>query len=319
MSSPKKYRRTPVGELRGRALWAYLIICILWGSTFIGIRVGVEHLPPFLFAGVRFLIAGLVLATAARLLGKALPCRRRDWVTLALTGTLFLASGNGLVVWAEQFMDAGTASIYVVTVAIWAACFDAIIPGGTTRFSWALAGGLLLGVVGMMLLTGATPAALLHSDLRGPAALVFASASWAYGTVYLKRHPVNVDFSMAAGMQMVVGGAVAALFGLLTGELPAWHMTGTGAAALGYLIVFGSIIGFTAYGYALRHASATVVGTYAYVNPVVAVLLGWLMLQEELSARKLVAMAVIVAAVLWIQRSVAPARRAAADPRAATA
>jgi drug/metabolite transporter (DMT)-like permease len=297
-----------MGDLRGRAFWAYLIVCIVWGSTYIGIRVGVEHLPPFLFAGVRFLIAGGLLTVAARLWGETLPNRRQDWITLALTGTLFLASGNGLVVWAEQYLDAGTASIYVVTVAIWAACFDAIIPGGKTRFSWAIAGGLGLGLLGMVLLTGTTPAALLHSDLRGPAALLIGSASWAFGTVYLKRHPMAVGFSMAAGIQMLAGGAVVGLVGLMSGELPAWHMTAPGAAALGYLIVFGSIVGFTAYGYALRHASATVVGTYAYVNPVVAVLLGWMLLHEDLSARKIVAMAVILAAVLWIQRSVAPVK-----------
>ncbi len=300
-----------MGDLRGRALWAYLIVCIVWGSTYIGIRVGVQHLPPFLFAGVRFLIAGAILGTAVRLLGEALPDRRKDWITLALTGTLFLAGGNGLVVWAEQYLDAGTASIYVVTVAIWAACFDAIIPGGKTRFSWAIAGGLLLGLAGMVLLTGTTPAALLHSDLRGPIALIIGSASWAFGTVYLKRNPVAVNSSMAAAIQMLIGGAVIGLAGLLRGELVAWQLTGTGAAALGYLIVFGSIVGFTAYGYALRHASATVVGTYAYVNPVVAVLLGWMMLHEELSARKLVAMAIILGAVVWIQRSVTPARSAA--------
>jgi drug/metabolite transporter (DMT)-like permease len=137
--------------------------------------------------------------------------------------------------------------------------------------------------------------------------------------VYLKRHPVAVNFSMAAAIQMLVGGTVVTLIGLLLGELPAWNLTGTGAAALGYLIVFGSIVGFTAYGYALRHASATVVGTYAYVNPVVAVLLGWSLLHEDLSARKVVAMAVILTAVLWIQRSVVPAKAAAPTIPARTA
>ena len=195
----------------------------------------------------------------------------------------------------------------MVTVAIWAACFDALIPGGKTRFSWALAGGLMLGLLGMGLLTGTSVSALLHSDLRGPVALLIGSASWAFGTVYLKRHPVSVPFSTAAAVQMLAGGSVIALSGLLFGELPAWHLTGAGTASLAYLIAFGSIVGFTAYGYALRHASATVVGTYAYVNPVVAVLLGWSLLHEELSARKVVAMAVILGAVFWIQRSVAPA------------
>ena len=124
-----------MGELRGRAFFAYLIVCIVWGSTYLAIRVGVEHLPPFLFAGVRFLVAGIVLAAIARALGESFPVRRRDWKVLAITGVLFLTSGNGLVVWAEQYLDAGTASIYVVTVAIWAACFDAY-PGGKTRLSW---------------------------------------------------------------------------------------------------------------------------------------------------------------------------------------
>jgi drug/metabolite transporter (DMT)-like permease len=297
-----------VGELKGRAFVAYLIVCIVWGSTYLAIRVGVEHLPPFLFAGVRFLIAGVVLAVIARALGESFPTRRKDWKTLAITGVLFLTTGNGLVVWAEQYLDAGTASIYVVTVAIWAACFDALIPGGKTRLSWALAGGLALGLLGTVILTGATPDKILPTDLRGPLALIAASASWAYGTVYLKRHSVTTTFSMAAAIQMLAGGALLVVVGLLRSETGAWQMTSTGLWSLAYLIVFGSIVGFTAYGYALRHASATVVGTYAYVNPVVAVLLGALILHEELSGRKLVAMAVILLAVLWIQRTVAPVK-----------
>ena len=300
-----------MGELKGRAFVAYLIVCIVWGSTYLAIRVGVEHLPPFLFAGVRFLIAGVVLAAIARALGESFPIRRQDWKTLTVTGILFLTSGNGLVVWAEQFLDAGTASIYVVTVAIWAACFDALIPGGKTRLSWTLAGGLALGLLGTVILTGATPDKFLHTDLRGPLALITASASWAFGTVYLKRHSVSTSFSMAAAIQMLAGGALLVLIGLLRKEGGAWQTTPAGLGALGYLIIFGSIVGFTAYGYALRHASATVVGTYAYVNPVVAVLLGALLLHEALSGRKLIAMAVILLAVLWIQRSVAPGKAAA--------
>ncbi len=302
-----------MGELKGRAFAAYLIVCIVWGSTYLAIRVGVEHLPPFLFAGVRFLIAGVLLATIARALGESFPIRRQDWKTLTITGILFLTSGNGLVVWAEQYIDAGTASIYVVTVAIWAACFDALIPGGKTRFSWALAAGLALGLFGTVILTGATSDRILHTDLRGPLALITASASWAFGTVYLKRQSVSTTFSMAAAIQMLAGGALLVLIGLLRKETGAWQTTPAGLGALGYLIIFGSIVGFTAYGYALRHASATVVGTYAYINPLVAVLLGALLLHEELSGRKLVAMAVILLAVLWIQRSVSPGKASAAQ------
>jgi len=196
----------------------------------------------------------------------------------------------------------------VVTVTIWAACFDALLPGGKTRLSWQLAGGLLLGLVGTTVLTGTSPAHLLAADLRGPVALILASSFWAFGTVYLKRHPVDVGFSMTATVQMLAGGLALGVIGLLRGELHLWQWTAAGMTAFGYLVLFGSIVGFTAYGYALRHASATVVGTYAYVNPVVAVLLGALILGEELSPRKIVAMTIILGAVLWIQSAVSPAR-----------
>ena len=306
-----------MGELRGRALLAWLIVCLVWGSTYLAIRVGVESLPPFLLAGVRFLVAGLLLGGYAWLRREELPRRARDWGTLALVGVLLLCAGNGLVVWAEQYVDSGTASIYVVTVAIWFAGFDALIPGGTTRLCWQLAGGLLLGLIGTVVLTGATPKALLGADLRGPIALVAASGAWAFGSVYLKRHHVTASFTAASAIQMLAGGVALALVGFLRGEQHHWHPTAQGLAALGYLIVFGAILGFTAYGYALSHASATVVGTYAYVNPIVAVLLGWAILGEPLSLRKLAAMGVILGAVLWIQRAVQPAARGPVRPEEA--
>ena len=303
-----------MGELRGRALLAWLIVCLVWGSTYLAIRVGVESLPPFLMAGVRFTVAGLLLGGIAWLRGERLPAHASDWRALAFAGVLLLCAGNGLVVWAEQYVDSGTASIYVVTVAIWSALFDAVIPGGTTRLCWQLAGGLLLGLLGTVVLTGATPRALLAADLRGPVALILASGAWAFGSVYLKRRHVAASFTTASTVQMLAGGGALLVVGFLRGEPHLWHPTSAGLAAMGYLIVFGSIVGFTAYGYALSHASATVVGTYSYVNPVVAVLLGWALLGEPLSPRKVVAMAVILGAVLWIQRAVQPAASARTRP-----
>src|ERR1043166_63950 len=208
----------------------------------------------------------------------------------------------------------GTPSIYVVPVAIWSALFDAVIPGGTTRLCWQLAGGLLLGLLRTVVLTGATPRALLAADLRGPVALILASGAWAFGSVYLKRRHVAASFTTASTVQMLAGGGALLVVGFLRGEPHLWHPTSAGLAALGYLIVFGSIVGFTASRYALSHASATVVGTYSYVNPVVAVLLGWALLGEPLSPRKVVAMAVILGAVLWIQRAVQPAASARTRP-----
>ena len=205
--------------------------------------------------------------------------------------------------WSEQYIGSGIASIFVVTVAMWTALFDAIIPGGQGELNWRIVAGLLLGFLGTVLLVGATPAQILAADKRGPIALTMASASWALGTVYAKRHPTQSSPYMGAAFQMIVGGGTVALVGTILGEWPAWHLSARGIGAIAYLVVFGSILGFSAYSYPLRHASATIVGSYAYVNPVIAVLLGWLLLHEPVGGRTFIAMAMILGAVLWIQLS----------------
>ncbi len=292
-----------MAALKGRALIAYLIVCVFWGSTYLAIKVGVGELPPFLFAGLRFFAAGVLLLAIARLLGYPLPRRAGDWRTLAIVGLFLLTGGNAFVVWAEQYTPSGVASVFVVTVAIWTAFFDAIIPGGSGDLNWRVVAGLLLGFLGTALLVGASPAEILKADLRGPIALTFASASWSIGSVYAKRHPTEVSAYIAASIQMIIGGAVVALVGSALGEWRSWHLSLRGLGAMAYLVVFGSILGYSAYGYALRHASATIVGTYAYVNPVIAVLLGWLLLAEPINQRTVVAMALILGAVVWIQLS----------------
>src|SRR5437867_5429578 len=289
--------------LRGKALVAYLVVCVFWGSTYLAIRVGVEVLPPFLFAGLRFAIAGALLLTIMLALGDRLPSRAADWRTRAIVGGLLLTGGDALVVWAEQYTPSGIASIFVVTVALWMAFFDAIIPGGSGDLNWRVVAGLLLGFVGTALLVGASPAEILRADLRGPVALTAASASWSLGSVYGKRHHTETSPYVGAALQMLAGGAAVALVGTALGEWGRWHLTAKGAGAIAYLTVFGSILGYSAYTYALHHASPTIVGTYAYVNPVIAVLLGALILHEPVSARTFVAMALILGAVVWIQFS----------------
>jgi drug/metabolite transporter (DMT)-like permease len=291
-----------MAALKGKALIAYLIVCVFWGSTYLAIKVGVTELPPFLFAGLRFLVAGLILLAVARALGDPLP-RKSDWRTLAIVGLLLLAGGNALVVWSEQYVGSGIASIFVVTVAMWTALFDAIIPGGSSELNWRVVAGLLLGFLGTLLLIGATPAEILAADKRGPIALTIASASWSLGSVYAKRHPTQASPYMGAAFQMIVGGAAVALVGTSLGEWASWHLSSRGIGAIAYLVIFGSILGYSAYSYALRHASATIVGTYAYVNPVIAVLLGWLLLHEPVGGRTFIAMAMILLAVVWIQFS----------------
>jgi drug/metabolite transporter (DMT)-like permease len=287
--------------LRGRALVAYLLVCTVWGSTYLAIRIGVMHLPPMLFAGIRFVIAGALLAGIVLATGDRLPRSLRDWKVLAITGLFLLLGGNAVVVWAEQHVESGAASVFVAAVPLWAAFFDALWPGGTTVFTWRVGVGLALGFLGSALLAGVTPGELLSADLSGPVALTLASASWAFGTVYSKRNPTGTTPYAASAVQMLAGGAVITLLGLVLGEAGQWRWSGSGIGALAYLVIFGSIVGFTAYAYALRHASATIVGTYAYVNPVVAVFLGWLILHEAVTARTIAAGVLILGAVLMIQ------------------
>ncbi len=295
--------------LRGKALIAYLLVCTVWGSTYLAIRIGVGHLPPFLFAGVRFLVAGLLLGAIALALGIRLPRRARDWRTLAITGVFLLCGANAIVVWSEQFVPSGMASVFVAAMPLWSAFFDALIPGGKTPLTWRIGVGLALGFLGSALLAGITPHEIATADLRGPVALTLGSASWALGSIYWKRHPTtDVSPYAAAASQMAIAGALLCVFGLAIGEGPRFHLDATGLGAMAYLIVFGSIVGYTAFGYALEHASATIVGTYAYVNPVVAVMLGWLVLAEPITGRMLVAMALILGSVLWIQLGARPGR-----------
>ena len=307
-------------DLKGRALLAYLTVCVVWGTTYLAIRVGVRELPPFLFGAERFIVAGLLLGVTVWLLGVRFPQGLAEWGVLAVGGVLLLCGGNGMVIWAEQYVDSGAASIYVVTVAIWSALFDIVVPGGTTRFSWQLAGGLLGGLLGALVLTGITPHQLVSADLKGPLALLGASASWAFGSVLLKRRPTRASALSAAAIEMVVGGLGMLLLSLLRHEPLFQPQSRTVLLALAYLVTFGSIVGYVAYAYALNHAPPTVVGTYAYINPIIAVLLGALLLGEELSARKFLGMAVIVAAVLWVRTATSVRPRPAlarAEERAA--
>ena len=295
--------------LRGRVLAAYLIVAIVWGSTYLAIRVGVMHVPPFLFAGVRFLTAGALLGAFALWRGERLPNSPRVRGALVLLGGLFFLGGNGGVVWAEQFVPSGLTAVYVVTVALWTAGFDALLPGGKTQLNGRVITGLAMGFLGSMLLVGVTPDELLHAELRGPIALILGSASWALGTVLAKRLGLKVPVTLASATQMFAGGGLMLLVGIASREQVPASIAPGAIAAFAYLVVFGSILTFTAYTYLMRNASPTVVGTAAYINPVVAVLLGWAFLSEPITARTLLAMGIILSSVLLIQLGTRPAAK----------
>src|SRR3989440_10605376 len=232
-----------MAALRGKALIAYLVVCVFWGSTYLAIKVGVGELPPFLFAGLRFLVAGVLLLGFALALGDKLPRERSDWRTQAIVGVLLLGGGNAFVVWAEQYTASGTASIFVVTVALWMAFFDAVIPGGSGELGWRVIAGLVLGFLGTGLLVGANPAEILRADLRGPVALTCASASWSLGSVYGKRHKTATSPYVGAALQMLAGGGAGAPPRTALGGGSRWDLTAAGGGAGLYLGVVCSLLG----------------------------------------------------------------------------
>ena len=289
--------------MSGAVLAAYVTVSLVWGSTYLAIRIGVGHLPPALFGGLRFVTAGTLLLGAALALGQKLPARREDWVTAAVVGVLLLSIGNGLVIWAEQFVESGTAAILVVTGALWMAVFDAVVPGSEARPTWQQFVALLVGFGGIVLLVGGFDLDTSEGGWTPLAALVMAAASWALGSVYSKRRSVETGPYVHAALQMLAGGGVLVVIGLVRGEVTQLRPSIQGIGAILYLIVFGSIVAYTAYVYLLRHAQPIFVGTHGYVNTVVAVLLGWVVLDEQVTSRTFVAMSVILGAVVWVRRA----------------
>jgi drug/metabolite transporter (DMT)-like permease len=293
----------PKKEIGGLALSSYAVVCVVWGSTYLAIRIGVQHMPPALLGAFRFLSAGALLLVVALLLGQRFPRRAVDWRTNAIVGVLLLGLANGLVIWAEQYIHSGAAAIFVVTVSLWMALFDAIIPGSAARPTLVQIVGLVAGFAGTIALVGEDLTALRAADWRGPLALTVASAVWALGSVISQRRPTTSGSYVNSALQMLAGGTALILAGTLRGEWSALQFTWTGFGAVAYLALFGSIIGFTAYVYVLRNIPATVAGTYVYVNTVVAVFLGWLVLGEPITDRTTFAMIVVMAAVMLVRRS----------------
>ncbi len=289
--------------LSGRVLVAYIVVALVWGSTYLAIRIGVQHLPPALFGGMRFLTAGTILLTLALALGRRLPTRRKDWATAAVVGIMLLGIGNGGVIWAEQWVESGTVAILVVTGAIMMATFDAIIPGSEARPTWRQFVALLVGFGGTVLLVGGNPASLGGAGWVGPTVVIVAALSWSLGSIYSKRNPTEASPHIFSALQMLFGGGVLAIVGLLSGEARELTFSAAGLGAVVYLIVFGSIVAYTSYVYLLRHAPPTFVGTHVYVNTVVAVLLGWVVLSEHVSLRTVVAMGIILGSVIWVRQA----------------
>lgn len=286
------------------AYGAWAAVCFFWGTTYLAIRVGLESFPPTLFAGMRFLVAGTVLFLVMwRLRGARLPVGR-EWIDIALVGLALLGVGNGMVVWAEQWVSSGMAALLVATSPFWVAGLERMQPGGERVSAGALA-GMLLGFCGIALLVAPEffGTQVNWHFLLGVVAVQVACVSWTGGSVYAKRRGSGVQPMMNAGLQMLFAGAALTLVGTVLGEWGAFRVSPRSVGALAYLVVFGSIVAYGSYTYAIEKLPLSVVSTYSYINPVIAVILGWAVLSEPLGWRVGVAAFVILAGVALVKTS----------------
>jgi len=285
-----------------KTLLAFAIIYFVWGSTFLAIRVGVREVPPFLCAGMRFLVAGLVLYGWMIARGERSPSRRQ-WMSALLLGLLIFVFDYGLLFWAEQRVPSGIAAVMMATIPAFMALSEIILLR-TQRLTVRLALALVIGIGGVAVLMshslnlGGAPI-----DAAGAAALIFASMSWSIASALSRKLPLPASKVMSSGAQMLAGGVLLSISAAALGEFRNFHPQTVSRGAwfsLLYLIVAGSIIGFTAYVWLLHHESPTKIGTYAYVNPVVAVLVGYFLGGETLGLRTILGTLFVLVSVVVI-------------------
>jgi len=285
-----------------KLLLAFAIIYFVWGSTFLAIRVGVREVPPFLLAGLRFLTAGVILYAWMRAKGTESPSFR-EWRSVTLIALLTFVFDYGLLFWAEKRVTSGIAAVMMATIPVFMALSEILILR-TQRLTPRLAIALLVGIGGVAVLVshsltfGDSPI-----DTAGACALIVAAISWSLAAALTRKLPLPAEKVMSSGAQMFAGGILLTLAATLLGEFRGFHFADVSRGAwlaLAYLIVAGSIVGFTAYVWLIHHESPTKVGTYAYVNPVVAVLVGYFLGGEAINARTIVGTALVLVSVIVI-------------------
>jgi drug/metabolite transporter (DMT)-like permease len=290
-------------NLQAKVAAAFAAVYVIWGSTYLAIKFVVETIPPFFMAGTRFVIAGLVLYAFARIrLRGDLHETKAHWGRAFIIGGLMLLGGNGAVVWTEQWLPSGLVSLLIATVPLWMVFVDWL--RGGSEPSTRIGGGLVLGFVGVALLVGGLEnLGESQVDLIGAAIVVFGAFLWANGSLYSRSAKLPSSQLLATAMQMTAGGLLLLLASLVTGEYLQIRMDLISARSLAswiYLIVFGSLVAFTSYIWLLKVTTSAKVSTYAYVNPMVAMVLGWRLGDEPLTLRNMLAAAIILTAVVLI-------------------
>ncbi|HET6837832.1 MAG TPA: EamA family transporter [Gemmatimonadales bacterium] len=286
--------------MRWKIALAFFAVYVCWGMTYLAMRVAVMEIPPHLLSGTRFVLAGVLLYVWARLRGHAAPTLKH-WRAATVIGGFLLLGGNASVAWAEKTVPSGLAAVLIAVAPIWMVGLE--WARGGPRPTRVVIIGLLLGLAGVALLVSGRGSAESRVDPVGAAILVLASASWAWGSVVSKTAALPKSPFMATSIEMIAGGALLLLTAALSGQFSGFDVSRLSFEAVawwGYLVVFGSLVGFTAYIWLLGVTSIAKAGTYAYVNPIVAVLMGWAVLHEPVTMRMLIAAGVILVGVALV-------------------
>ncbi len=299
-------RDLPKEKMKTKIWLALLALYVVWGSTYLGIKVAIETIPPFFQAGIRFFISGLILLIWQRAAGSEMPTRRQ-WISTAIIGILLLLGGNGLLSWAEQFIPSGIAAIIIGSIPMFLVIAEAIRPNGIKPTLRAMI-GLLIGFAGIFILVG--PSEISGSDTQlnpfGVVALLTACILWSIGSIYSKTADLPKSSLMTTGSEMLMGSLGLFVVSFLTGELHGWdiaEVSSRSLVGLAYLITIGSLVGFGSYIWLLQNAPISLVATYAYVNPIVAVLIGSWLGDEPLEPHTWLATAIIIGSVIFINSS----------------
>ncbi|GAB1469783.1 drug/metabolite exporter YedA [Chloroflexota bacterium] len=289
--------------MKSKVWLALITLYIVWGSTYFGIKVAIETLPPFFHGSIRFLVSGIILLVWQKAAGQPMPTRKQ-WQSTFIIGTLLLLGGNGLVSWAEQFIPSGIAALIIATVPLSLVILEAMRPGGI-KPTWRAIVGLGIGFIGIFILAGPAEISGSTTELNsfGVIALLAATVLWALGSIYSKTADLPKASLVTTGAEMLMGSIGLMVVSVLTGELNGWDpmaVSGRSIAGLVYLITIGSIVGFGSYTWLLQNAPISLVATYAYINPIVAVILGYFFGNEALEPRTWLAAAIIIGAVIFI-------------------
>jgi drug/metabolite transporter (DMT)-like permease len=305
-------------QQRSRIMVAFALLYVLWGSTYLAMRVIVRDMPPYVAGTVRYLIAGPIMLVALALMGRKIRLTGPDLRRLLVISILLLSTGNIGVLWGEEYVASGLASLIVALVPLWVVMIEAWGFRSGRMTSKGLF-GLALGIVGLLVLLWpriVSGGHLGRLELYGSAILAGASFLWALGSIFSHRYHLSVDVFVSAAWQMTLAGAVNGVIALVFGQFPKTHWTSSALYGIAYLVVFGSWAGYTAYIYLLEHVPTPKVATYAYVNPIVAVFLGWIILHERVDLFMLLGTAIIIASVALVNTSKLKNIAAAAEPQA---